>query len=88
MNWIDTVFPRSIERMKVLHCEIVFQDLEKVLNLAIMYIKYWKSMEIQNLTICLFRFVTAQQPQLPYWYNLFKKGLIIHLQMNLLNLVL
>ena len=45
-------------------------------------------MEIQNLTICLFRFVTAQQPQLPYWYDLFKKGLIIHLQMNLLNLVL
>jgi len=37
-------FPCSIE--KVLHCEISFPDLEKVLNLAKMYIKYRKSMEI------------------------------------------
>jgi len=31
-------FPRGIE--KVLNCEIGFQDLEKVLNLAKMHIKY------------------------------------------------
>ena len=29
-------------------CEIGFQSLEKLLNLAKMYIKYWKSMEILN----------------------------------------
>ena len=34
-------FPRGIEMIeKVLSCEIGFQDLEKVLNLAIMYTKY------------------------------------------------
>ena len=40
-------FPRGIDSVeKVLICEIRFQDLEKVWNLAKMYIKYWKSMEI------------------------------------------
>jgi len=39
-------FPRSIE--KVLNFKIGFQDLEKVLNLAKMYIGYWKSFEIPN----------------------------------------
>jgi len=46
----------SDEVFKVLNCEIGFQDLEKVLNLAKMYIKYWKSMEIPNSTGCLFKF--------------------------------
>ena len=45
-------FPRGIESIeKVLNCEIGFQDLEKVLNLAKMYIKYWKSMQIRNSAI-------------------------------------
>jgi len=35
---------QSIE--KVLHFKIGFQDLEKVLNFAKMYIRYWKSMGI------------------------------------------
>jgi len=30
--------------------------------------------------------VTAQQPQLPRWYDLFEKGLLNHLQMNLLKI--
>jgi len=38
--------PCSIE--KVLNFKIGFQDLEKVLNLAKMYIKYWTSLEILN----------------------------------------
>jgi len=38
----------------VLNCEVGFQDLEKVLNLAKMYIPYWKSIEILNSAICLF----------------------------------
>jgi len=34
-------FPRGIKSIeKVLNCEIGFQDLEKVLNLAKMYVKY------------------------------------------------
>jgi len=41
---------------KVLNCENSFQDLEKVLILTKMYIKYWKSMEIPNAAICLFKF--------------------------------
>jgi len=40
----------------VLNCEIDFQDLEKVLNLAKMYMNYCKSMEILKSTICLFKF--------------------------------
>jgi len=32
---------------KVLHCEIVFQNLQKVLNLAKMYIKYYKFLKFQ-----------------------------------------
>jgi len=49
--------PQGMERIeKVLNCEIGFQDLEKVLNLAKIYIKYWKSMEIPNSGICLFKF--------------------------------
>jgi len=37
-----TGFPRGIERIeKVLKFKIVFQDLEKVMNLAKMYIRYW-----------------------------------------------
>jgi len=41
--------PRGIESIeKVLNFKIGFQDLEKVLNLAIMCIRYWKSMEILN----------------------------------------
>jgi len=39
-----TGFPRGIE--KVLNFKIGFQDLEKVLNFAKMYIRYWKSVEI------------------------------------------
>ena len=36
-----TGFPRGIERIgKVLKFKIVFQDLEKVMNLAKMYIRY------------------------------------------------
>jgi len=38
LNVVLAGFPRSIE--KVLNCEIDFQDLEKVLNLGKMYIKY------------------------------------------------
>jgi len=54
---IRTECPCSIESMqKVLKCETGFQDLEKVLNLAKMYMKYWKSMGIPNSAICLFKF--------------------------------
>jgi len=42
--------------LKVLDFEICFQDLEKVLNLAKMFIKYWKSMEILNSAIWLYKF--------------------------------
>jgi len=43
----DTRFPRSIESFeKVLNFKIGFQDLEKVLNLAKMYMKYWICMKI------------------------------------------
>jgi len=38
------------------NCEIVFQDIEKVLIFSKMYTKYWKSMEIPNSAICLFKF--------------------------------
>jgi len=38
--------------LKVLNCEIGFEDLENVLNIAKTYIKYWKSMEIPNSPIC------------------------------------
>jgi len=34
--------------LKVLNFKIGFQDLEKVLNLAKMYFRYWKSMEMLN----------------------------------------
>jgi len=44
---------------KVLNCKIGFQDFEIVLNLAKMYTKYWKSMEILNSTICLFKFCSS-----------------------------
>jgi len=49
-----TGFPRDIE--KVFNREIGFQDLEKVLNLAKMFMKYRKSRRILHLTICLFNF--------------------------------
>jgi len=50
-------FPRGIESIeKVLNFEISFQDLEKVLNLAKMHIKYGKSMKILNSAIRLFKF--------------------------------
>jgi len=53
-------FPRGIESMeKILNREIGFQDLEKVLILAQMFMKYWKSMEILNSTICLFKFCSS-----------------------------
>jgi len=43
------VFPCAIERIdKVLNFKIGFQDLEKVLNLAKMSLRYWKSMEIPS----------------------------------------
>ena len=42
-------FPRSIGSIeKVLNFKIGFQDLEKILNLAKVYIKYWRSVEILN----------------------------------------
>ena len=34
--------------LKVLNLKSGFQDLEKVLNLAKMYVRYWKSLEILN----------------------------------------
>jgi len=38
---LETEFPLGIESIeKVLNCKISFQDLEKVLNLAKMYMKY------------------------------------------------
>ena len=37
--------------LKVLNCEIGFEDLENVLHFAKMYMKYWKSMEIPNSII-------------------------------------
>ena len=41
--------PRGIDDIEnVLNFKIGFQDLEKVLNLAKMYIRYWKSMAILN----------------------------------------
>ena len=47
--WSLTGFPRGIESIKkVLNFKIGFQDIEKVSNLAKMYIRYWKSMEILN----------------------------------------
>jgi len=39
-------FPRSVE--KVLNCEIGFEDLVEVWNLAKLHIKHLKSMEIPN----------------------------------------
>jgi len=53
----DTGFPHGIESIeKVLDCEISFQDREKVLNLAKMYIEHWKSIKIpiQPLFISFF----------------------------------
>ena len=48
-SWNLTGFLRGIESIeKVLNFKIGFQDLKKVLNLAKMYIRYWKSMEILN----------------------------------------
>jgi len=45
-------YPRGIESIeKVLNCEIGLQDLEKVLNLSKMYMKYWKSTEIPNFVL-------------------------------------
>jgi len=42
-------FPRGIESLeKVFNFKIVFQNLEKVLNLAKIYIRYGKIMEIIN----------------------------------------
>jgi len=42
-------FPRGIESIEnVLNFEIGFQDLEKVLNFAKVYVMYWKSMESLN----------------------------------------
>jgi len=42
-------FPRGIESIeKVLNFKIGFQDLEKVLNLVKMSLRYWKSIEIPN----------------------------------------
>jgi len=53
-------FPRGIKSIeKVLNCEIGFQDLEKVLNLAKMCVKYWKSMDILHSPICLFKFCSS-----------------------------
>jgi len=50
-SWLYAGFPRSVENVeKVLNCEIGFQDLEKVLNLGKMYVKYWKSMEISKFS--------------------------------------
>jgi len=44
-------FPGGIESIeKVLNCEIGFEDLEKVLNLAKVYIKNWKSVEIPKFS--------------------------------------
>ena len=55
-----TGFPRVIESIKkVLNCKIDLQDFENVLNLAKMYIKYWKSMEFQNFAIFILIFVLA-----------------------------
>ena len=48
---VSSGFPRGIESIR--NCEMGFQDLEKVLNLAKMYVKYWKGMEIPNSAICL-----------------------------------
>jgi len=47
--WLSAGFPRGIEsNEKVLNFKIGFQDLEKVLNFAKMYIRYWKSMDLLN----------------------------------------
>jgi len=43
--------------MEVLNCKIGFQDLVKALNLAKMHIEYWKSKEIRNAAIYLFKFI-------------------------------
>jgi len=45
MSLYWTGFPRGIE---VLNFKIGFQDFEKVWNLAKMYIRYGKTMEIPN----------------------------------------
>jgi len=43
--------------LKVLNCEIGFQDLEKVLNLTKMYIKYWRKYgNSKNSAVCFFTF--------------------------------
>jgi len=48
-HWHSPGFPRGFRSIeKVLNFKIVFQDLEKILNLAKMCKKYWKSMEILN----------------------------------------
>jgi len=53
MLWVPTQFWNKWKKLKY---EIGFQDLEKVLNLDKMCIKYWKSVEIPNSGICLFKF--------------------------------
>jgi len=58
-----------------LDCEINFQDLEKVLNLAKMYIKYLRSMEIPKSTICLFKLCSLLLMtllQIIFWYVIHK----------------
>jgi len=42
------VLTRYWKYWKVLNFKIGFQDLEKVLNFAKIYIRYWKSIEILN----------------------------------------
>jgi len=45
-----------LQNKKLNDIHVDFQHLEKVLNLAILYIKYWKSMGILNSTICSYKF--------------------------------
>jgi len=46
--------------LKVLICEIGFQDLEKVLNLAKMYISVEKVWKLPNSAICLLKLCSLQ----------------------------
>jgi len=57
MRFLKSLSQDSHAVLKVLNREIGFQDLEKVLNFAKMYIKYWKSTEILNSAILYSNFV-------------------------------
>ena len=94
---VDNYLQGSHAVLKVLNFKIGFQDLEKVLNLAKMYVRYWKSMQILNgkeirsiWTYFHWRKSSSlfmQCVKLRFMINIFEKWKKV-LVLNLLNLVL